>query len=82
MSVVTATIKSGGEPIEQSINIIQLEALYEVNRIPSAQLIVADGSIPNRLFAMSHGAFFELGNNSKFEGMRFDDKAKWKKNAN
>ena len=61
MSVVTATIKSNGEPIEQSINLIQLEALYEVNRIPSAQLVLSDGSIPLRQFAVSQSAFFNIG---------------------
>jgi Rhs element Vgr protein len=61
MSVVTATILSQGEQMDPAYEILSLDIIKEVNRIPKAQLILVDGDSAQKKFPISDTAFFEPG---------------------
>ena len=50
MSVVTPTILSNGEPMKQAYQLLSLDIVKEVNRIPYAQLILLDGDVDQTNF--------------------------------
>lgn len=61
MSVVTATILSAGKPMDPSFEVVSIDIVKEVNRIPYASLTLLDGSAVEQKFAISDDAFFEPG---------------------
>lgn len=61
MSVVTATILSGNSLIDPTCEVVSIDILKELNRIPSARIVLSDGSVARRKFEVSDGAFFEPG---------------------
>ncbi|MFN0195036.1 MAG: type VI secretion system tip protein VgrG [Aestuariivirga sp.] len=61
MSVVTATILSENAKIDAIHELISIDIRREVNRIPSANLILLDGDAAKRKFALSDAAYFEPG---------------------
>ena len=61
MSVVTATILSGGKQIEPGYELISIDVRREVNRIPHASVVLLDGDAAKRRFAISDAQYFEPG---------------------
>ena len=61
MSLVTATILSEGSPIDPIYELMAIDVRREVNRVPSASLLLLDGDAAERTFALSNRAYFEPG---------------------
>jgi len=61
MGIPVATIKSGGKPLDPTIELMSVEIHRELNRIPEAKLVLLDGSVAKRKFELSDTAFFEPG---------------------
>lgn len=61
MSVVTTTILSAGRPMNPAYELLSVDIIKEVNRIPSAQLMLLDGDAAQQRFAISDDDFFEPG---------------------
>lgn len=61
MGVVTATIISEGKTMDPSYEILSIDIVREVNRIPYAQLTLIDGDVAQRRFAVSDSGFFDPG---------------------
>ncbi len=61
MSVVTATILSEGKAIDPGYEVLSIDVMKEVNRIPYAQLVLLDGDAALQTFEISDTAFFEPG---------------------
>ena len=50
MSVVTATILSEGRQMDPAYEMLSLDIIKELNRIPEAQLVLVDGDSAQRNF--------------------------------
>jgi Rhs element Vgr protein len=61
MSLVVPTILSAGQPLDPAYELISIDIVKEVNRIPYAQLVLLDGDAALQQFAISDSAFFEPG---------------------
>lgn len=61
MSVVTTTILSEGQALDTQYDLLALDVVKEVNRIPYAQCVLRDGSAAAQDFPLSNTAFFEPG---------------------
>lgn len=61
LNATTVTITSDGQRLNNTLPLIQLDVLKELNRVPSAQLVFADGSISERQFVLSQSAHFNPG---------------------
>lgn len=61
MPAITTTIKSEGRQLDINLPLLHFEALKELNRVPSATLSFADGSIAERSFALSQADDFAPG---------------------
>jgi Rhs element Vgr protein len=61
MSATTATILSEGSPIDPGYDLISIDIRREVNRIPSARLVLLDGDSAERRFSISDAEVFEPG---------------------
>lgn len=61
MAVVTPTILSGGSPIDPAFQLRSIDIRREVNRIPRAELVLADGDAARQTFEASDGTTFEPG---------------------
>lgn len=61
MSALTATIKSNNQVMDPAYEVLAIDIVKEVNRIPYAQIRLLDGDAAQRKFAISDGAFFEPG---------------------
>lgn len=59
--VVTVTITSEGRRLEANLPVLHVDIWQEVNRIPTAQVMVADGSIVGRAFSVSQDGAFDPG---------------------
>jgi Rhs element Vgr protein len=59
--VATATILSGGSPIDPGYALLSIDIRREVNRIPSARLVLVDGDSAVRRFSISNAEFFAPG---------------------
>lgn len=60
-TVVTSTILSGGNQVPATMNILSIIVSKEVNRIPSATLVISDGDPAAQSFDNSNKAEFEPG---------------------
>jgi Rhs element Vgr protein len=60
--LVTFKVLIGGVPVETQFAIRQLTVIREVNRIPVAKLVIADGDPSSQDFAASGSEFFIPGN--------------------
>jgi Rhs element Vgr protein len=76
MSVVTVTILSDGVRMDPAYQLLSVDITKEVNRIPTAQLIVLDGDAAAQDFPISNARFFEPGKKVEirlgYEGQRQD----------
>jgi Rhs element Vgr protein len=61
MPVVTAIIKCEGKTLPAEYELLSIETISEVNRIPSAALVFVDGNPSKQQFVLSDEAFFEPG---------------------
>lgn len=61
MQIVTPDILSEGKKLPAEFNLLSLEVIREVNRIPYAQLVLEDGNPSEGNFPLSDLAFFEPG---------------------
>ena len=59
--VVTATILSEGSTIHPEYCVMSIDVIKEVNKIPSAQIIILDGDAAKQEFAISNSNFFKPG---------------------
>lgn len=59
--LVTFTVKTDGQAINTTWRVLQVEVNREVNRIPSARLVIADGDVAAQDFAASSSADFIPG---------------------
>ncbi len=60
-TVVTATILSGGSPVSQIYHVLSVVISSEVNRIPSAVIVLSDGDTASQNFVISSDPVFEPG---------------------
>ena len=60
-TVVTSTITSGGTQIPETCHVLSVVVSKEVNRIPVATIVIADGDPAAQSFEMSNKAEFEPG---------------------
>jgi Rhs element Vgr protein len=72
MGIPVATIKSENQELDPTIELTSLEIHRELNRIPEAKLILLDGSVAQRKFEVSNGAFFALGKKITIS-LRYED---------
>ncbi len=61
MSVVTVTILSDGQKMDPAYELLSVDITKEVNRIPTAQVIVLDGDAATQDFPISNTSFFAPG---------------------
>ncbi len=61
MSAITATITSGGKPIDPTYEVISLDIRKAINKIPTAEMVLIDGNPAKREFSISNSKFFEPG---------------------
>ena len=57
--VVTVTITSAGQKLDANFPVLHVDVWKEINRIPTAQVMVADGSIAGREFSASQNGAFD-----------------------
>lgn len=72
MPVVTATIKCEGKTLPAEYELLSIETLSEVNRIPSATLVFVDGNPAKQQFVLSDQTFFEPGKEVEIQ-LRYED---------
>ncbi|NEO64660.1 MAG: hypothetical protein F6J98_31350 [Moorea sp. SIO4G2] len=57
--VVTATILSKGKKMNPEYNVMSIDIIKEVNKIPIAQIFLLDGDAAEQEFAISNTEFFK-----------------------
>jgi Rhs element Vgr protein len=62
MPAITLTINNADQSLNSKYKILSVDVIKEVNRVPSAEIILVDGSIPKQTFSLSEENFFNLGN--------------------
>jgi Rhs element Vgr protein len=70
MAVVTPTISSDGTVMDPGCQVLAIDIVREVNRIPYARLTLIDGDVATRKFAVSDSGFFD-------PGKKIDIKLRW-----
>lgn len=61
MGVFTLSVRSDGQAMDPAWELVAVDVLHEVDRIPRAHLTLNDGDAALRCFAVSDGGFFEPG---------------------
>lgn len=61
-TVATYTILVDGSPLPPEVEVLSLVVNRQVNRVPSATLIIRDGKVADQTFAVSEAAYFDPGN--------------------
>jgi len=61
MSVVTVTVLSEDQTMNPEYELMSVDVLKEVNRIPSAELVILDGDAATQQFLISDAEFFAPG---------------------
>lgn len=59
--VVSVTILSNGNAIADTVQVVSVEIMYGVNKIPSARIVLLDGDMPNNDFPVSDADDFKPG---------------------
>ena len=72
MSVVTPTILSAGQVIDPAFELLSLNIVKEINRIPYAQIVLLDGDVARQTFDVSNAVFFEPGKPIEIK-LRYED---------
>ncbi|NET28634.1 type VI secretion system tip protein VgrG [Okeania sp. SIO1I7] len=71
--VVTTTILSEGSTIDPEYCVMSIDIIKEVNKIPSAQIILLDGDAAKQEFAISNTDFFKPGKTIEIK-LRYEGK--------
>jgi uncharacterized protein involved in type VI secretion and phage assembly len=61
MGVPVPTVTCDGQPLDQTVEIVEIEIRRELDRIPEATLSLLDGSVAKRQFELSNGDMFVPG---------------------
>ena len=61
MGIPVATVTSDGQPLDPTIELLEVEIDRELNRIPEARLVLLDGSMAKQKFEVSDSALFVPG---------------------
>src|SRR3954447_684977 len=61
MSAPSVTITSNDERMDGGSEVLSVDILSEVDRIPEARVVLIDGDSAGRKFAISDSSFFEPG---------------------
>ncbi|MEP7109457.1 MAG: type VI secretion system tip protein VgrG [Ferruginibacter sp.] len=78
-SVSTFTILSGGNEVSKSYNVLSITVNKEVNRVPSATIILLDGEPSKQSFEISNQPDFEPGKEIEIKaGYRSDEETIFK----
>jgi Rhs element Vgr protein len=78
-SVATYTLLSNGTALPRSLHLLSVAVTHEVNRIPSATLVILDGEPSQQTFAASGGPEFEPGKEIEIKiGYRSDEQSVFK----
>jgi len=80
MSVVTATILSSGRRIDPSYELMSVDIIREVNRIPRAQIVLIDGAAAQQRFPISDADTFKPGSPIEIN-LRYEDEPELKDGA-
>ena len=72
MSAVTVTILSESKVMDPVYEVLSIDVVKEVNRIPYAQIILLDGDAAKQQFAISDEPFFEPGKKIEIK-LRYED---------
>ncbi|MPY23415.1 type VI secretion system tip protein VgrG [Shewanella psychropiezotolerans] len=59
--VIKYSITADGTALKDSVNVLMIEVISEVNRVPSARIIVSDGDMPGKDFPLSTESCFKPG---------------------
>ena len=73
--VLTTTILSAGEEMSNEYDLISVDIIKEVNKIPVAQIILLDGNAAKQEFAVSDTDFFKPGKEIEIK-FRYEGKVK------
>ena len=73
--VVTATILSEGKVMNPEYNLMSIDIIKEVNKIPIAQIILLDGDATKQKFAISNTDFFKPGKEIEIK-LRYEGEGK------
>ncbi|NEP05846.1 MAG: type VI secretion system tip protein VgrG [Okeania sp. SIO2G4] len=71
--VVTTTILSNGSRIDPEYNVMSIDIIKEVNKIPIAQITLLDGDAAKQEFPISNTDFFKPGNKVEIK-LRYEGK--------
>lgn len=78
-SVATFTLLSGGAELPKTHQVLSIAVSREINRIPSAVLVIADGEPSKQSFDVSNKADFEPGREIEIKaGYRSDEQSLFK----
>ena len=78
-TAATVTLRSDGEDVSRTYHLLSLSVKHEVNRVPSATLILRDGSASAESFELSNQPYFEPGKTIDIlTGYRGEDEAIFK----
>ena len=73
--VLTTTILSAGEEMSNEYDLLSIDIIKEVNKIPVAQIILLDGNAAKQEFAVSDTDFFKPGKEIEIK-FRYEGKVK------
>ena len=73
--VVTTTILSNGIEMNPEYNLMSIDIIKEVNKIPFAQIILLDGDASKQEFAISNTDFFQPGNELEIK-LRYEERVR------
>ncbi|WP_076414633.1 type VI secretion system tip protein VgrG [Shewanella sp. UCD-KL12] len=59
--VIKYSITADGAALKDSINVLMIEVISEVNRVPSARIVISDGDMPSKDFPLSAESCFKPG---------------------
>jgi Rhs element Vgr protein len=76
MSTVTATISKKGKKLDPKYQVIMLDVSREINRIPSARIVLIDGDPAQQKFEVTDSDFFEPGSEIEIKLRDEDETAK------
>lgn len=78
-SVVTYTILSGGVEISDTWQVLSVQVNHEINRVPSATILLLDGGPSGESFPISNESAFEPGKEIEIKlGYRSDEESVFK----
>src|SRR6184192_4282098 len=78
-SVATFTLLSEGTELPKTYHVLSITVMKEINRIPTATLLILDGEPSKQSFAISNKADFEPGKEIEIKaGYRSDEQSIFK----